>query len=83
MAASFISFNALGDYCAIVQKDRLSWTFLEFGNTDKEFETKSVTSPEDGKITALEFHPDGLLLTTGHESGAFNIWDIQSSKLIK
>ena len=44
---------------------------------------KVAAPPEDGKITALEFHPDGLLLISGHEKGALNIWDVRSSKLVK
>ena len=85
IAVSMISFNAaLGDYCAISDKERTSWAFLELANySNKGFETKAETLPGDGKITTLDFHPDGLLLTTGHESGVLNIWDIRSSKLIK
>ena len=31
----------------------------------------------------MEFHPDGLLLGTGHTDGSVNIWDIRSQKQIK
>jgi len=31
----------------------------------------------------MKFHPDGLILVTGHQSGKLNIWDIRSQQIIK
>ena len=34
-------------------------------------------------VSAIEFHPDGLLLGTGSNSGVVTIWDIREQKSFK
>ena len=42
-----------------------------------------VESSEAGAAyTATEFHPDGLILATGMETGAVKVWDIKSQQSV-
>lgn len=35
----------------------------------------------DNQISAIQFHPDGLLLASGHEDRSLSIWDIRTQQV--
>lgn len=36
------------------------------------------TIPSDLEVNCIQFHPDGLLLASGHPQGSLSIWDIRT-----
>lgn len=42
-------------------------------------EGSEIYSVETGDtITEIKFHPDGLILSTGHTNGELKLWDIRT-----
>lgn len=73
------SFQPLKSYCAIAAVDQ--WVFLDIESQKVLCE---IDLPQQNQsIESIEFHPDGLLLATGHSKGCLNIWDIRIQKVIK
>ena len=37
-----------------------------------------MTTAKSAQLATLQFHPDGILLATGHSDGKMNIWDLRT-----
>jgi pre-mRNA-processing factor 19 len=69
-----ISLHATGDYLATASLDR-SWGFHDI-NTGACL--LKVTRPrDDAGLSAIAFHPDGLILGTGTTDSMVRIWDVK------
>lgn len=74
-AVTGLSLHALGDYVLSSSRDK-HWAFSDI-NSGKTF--LRVTDDEvESAITCTQFHPDGLILGTGHEDSQIKIWDLKS-----
>lgn len=70
LSTNDISFHPLNDYFAHVNKS--GWSFRSMNGYQ---EMCSVSTTEN--LCVVEFHPDGLLLATGSDTGKLAIWDIR------
>lgn len=69
-----ISLHATGDYLATASLDR-SWGFHDI-NTGACL--LKVSRPrDDAGLSAIAFHPDGLILGTGTTDSVVRIWDVK------
>ena len=61
---------------ALAQGEKWSLFDLEEG--------AEIYSVETGEpITEIKFHPDGLIMSTGHENGNVKLWDIRTQAIIQ
>jgi pre-mRNA-processing factor 19 len=69
-----ISLHATGDYFATSSLDR-SWGFHDINSGSTLLK---VTRPrDDAGLSAIAFHPDGLILGTGTTDSMVRIWDVK------
>lgn len=90
IAASMISFNSLAGHCALASREKDAWSFYDLEaqkkvvDVEKSLLCRTRTDRSiDQQISSLNFHPDGLILSTGHTNGTICLWDIRSCKMIK
>jgi WD40 repeat protein len=71
-AATAIAFQPLdSEMVALAQGTR--WSLFDLG------EGAEMCGVETGEqIRDLKFHPDGLIMATGHSNGEVKLWDIRS-----
>lgn len=74
-AVTGLSLHALGDYVLSSSEDR-HWAFSDI-NSGKTF-CRVTDNQVDSALTCTQFHPDGLILGTGHEDSQIKIWDLKS-----
>lgn len=68
-------FQPMGEHLVVACED--SWLFIDMQSD------QILQKVLSANITCIKFHPDGILMATGHEDGRMNIWDIRSQMLIK
>lgn len=68
----------IGNYLVTVAAD--GWHFLDVnrGTTAEYLQGYSVAESSSAALTCGAFHPDGLILGTGCESGSWKIWDVRT-----
>lgn len=74
-AVTGLSLHALGDYVLSSSADK-HWAFSDI-TTGKTF-CRVTDDQVDSALTCCQFHPDGLILGTGHEDSQIKIWDLKS-----
>lgn len=67
--------NPTGEYSVEGTAD--GWAIYELASDDILLRV-DCSDLED--VTAVEFHPDGLMLATGHADGKVVVWDIRAQK---
>jgi len=72
-AVTSLSLHPTQDYILSSSNDK-SWAF-----TDIFAERDIVRVYDEDRITAAQFHPDGLILGTGTSRAEVKIWDLKSS----
>lgn len=76
-AVTGLSLHALGDYVLSSSVDR-HWAFSDI-NTGKTF-CRVTDNQVDSALTCTQFHPDGLILGTGHDDSQIKIWDLKTGQ---
>lgn len=61
---------------ALAQGDK--WTLYDL---QEGVEITSVSTSDP--LTCIKFHPDGLIISTGHTSGDVKLWDIRTESIIQ
>lgn len=74
-AITDLSFQPLMDYCVFAAEDK-SWSFY-----DLPAQRCLTNKKSEHQIHCLEFHPDGLMMSTGHQDGSLSIWDIRTQNV--
>ena len=72
---SDIWFTPLEKHC-VFSTGQKSWSFF-----DLEQGKNICTIPADFEVGSMGLHPDGLILSTGHPSGAISVWDIRNKSV--
>lgn len=69
-----VAFQPLNDYCTF--SSGKSWSFYDLNE-----QRALCTIEAEHELHSIEFHPDGLLMATGHQDRTMSIWDIRTQKV--
>lgn len=56
-----------------------SWSFLDI---ERKQALRIVKDADSNGLTAINTHPDGLLISTGSSNGTFKLWDLREQKSV-
>jgi len=76
-AISGASFQPLNEYVVVGSRDK-SWSLHNLFQG-----VRLQTVQEEDEVTAIEFHPDGLIMALGLKNGLLKLYDIRTQKPFK